>query len=348
MSDLDQLERLRDEVREPDVDAVDLAARAGVWNATHGSRRRRIASRTMVGVAAAAVAVAVVSTVLPIGRGGPDPAAADMLRRFARIAEHAPAEAAPDAGEYVYRRTRSTTSYLLVAGDGEQFLFTQGDTMRFWLGTDGSGRQISSSEPAVFASDAERSAFESYVATPQGKADGFASLLTGETSDDRYGPGELTYRDTSALPTDIDQLRQLIEDRQIVDGPDGDWESFVLATDLIRDSYARPELRAALYRVMATLDGIEVVGDTTDATGRHGIALASTHAGYTYEVVFDPKTAEILEERTVILNDDDWNRVHENPGPTEVAAAPPGQPLYVTTYLTLGAVVDSVTELPNS
>lgn len=349
MNELEQVERFREGVGEPDE--LTTARARDAWRTPEATplrsrpSRRRRRWTVPVGVAAAAIALAVaLPSLLPFGPR-PDPAAAALLHRFAQIARNAPAEPAPAPGQYVYSKTTSTQSSVFVSGDGAfRFAFREPDTLEQWLGTDGSGRQVRTVGQPDFLTPADRASYEAWLAAGE-TSNVKASFGWGTTQNETYAPGELSYRDTSGLPVDPDELRSMIEDRQIVDGPSGDWETFVLATDLIRDSYARPALRAALYEVMAGLPGIEVVGDTVDAAGRRGIALASTHDGYRNEVVFDPKTAKILEERTVSLSNDDFDNASRNPGPTTVAAAPAGASLYTATYLSFGGVVDSTTQL---
>jgi hypothetical protein len=92
---------------------------------------------------------------------------------------------------------------------------------------------------------------------------------------------------------------------------------------------------------MAGLSGIDLLGNTADALGRPGVALASTHDETRYVVLFDRSSGKILEEREVVLQADQG--VYENPGPGEYAYAYAGQPAYVTTYLNTGEVVNSAT-----
>ena len=310
--------------------------------APHRNRRLRMTLAVAAGVALVVFGSA---TLLPVGAGGPDPAAASLLNRFARIAENAAPEPAPEVGKYVYTDTMSQESYVYVSGDGQyRFVYSVPVTTRQWLGLDGSGRQVSTTgDHPTFPTESDRATHEAFVSSGSEDANTFGSDF-GRTTQDRYGPGGLFWRDTSALPTDPEELGHLIDERQIVGGPTGDWESFALATDLIRDSYARPALRAALYSYMAGLSGIEVVGPTTDAIGRRGIALASMHDGIRHEVVFDSANGKILEERDVVLEPD--QDVYQNPGPGEYAYANAGQPDYIATYLSFGTVVDSVTQTP--
>lgn len=306
-------------------------------------RRLRV---TLAAAAAFALVLFALGTLLPVGAGGPDPAVAALLHRFERIAQQAAAEPAPEPGQYVYTETTAQESYVYVSGDGGyRFVYSVPVTTQQWLGLDGSGRQVNTTgDHPTFPTQADRATYEAYLASGGLQADKM-QFDWGKTTQDRYGPGGLFWRDTSALPTDPSELGRLIDDRQIVGGPSGDWESFALATDLIRDTYARPELRAALYSYMAGLSGIELVGKTTDALGRPGVDLASTHDGIRHEVVFDRANGKILEERDVVLDPD--QDVYQNPGPGEYAYANAGQPDYVATYVTFGAVVDSTSQTPS-
>jgi hypothetical protein len=309
-------------------------------------RRRRRLRISLAAAAALALVIATVATLLPVGAGGPDPAVASLLHRFERIAQHAAPEPAPQPGQYVYTETMAQESYLYVSGDGRyRFVYSVPVTTQQWLALDGSGRQVNiTGDHPTFPTDTDRATYQAYLASGGKEADKM-QFDWGRTTQDRYGPGGLFQRDTSSLPTDPVELGRLIDERQIVGGPDGDWESFALATDLIRDTYARPELRAALYSYMAGLSGIELVGNTTDALGRPGVALASAHDGIRSVVVFDRTNGKILEERDVVLDPDQG--VYQNPGPGEFAYAYDGQPAYVATYMSFGEVVDSTTQAPS-
>jgi len=308
------------------------------------SRRRRIRS-AIAAVAALAVVAIVLAIVLPGGApGGPSAAAASLLHRFERIARNAQPEPTPEPGQYVYSETRSEASRVFVSGDGKfRFVYRVPMTEQRWLGLDGSGKVITSTGQPSFPTAADRAAYSAYVASGDTTADGWV-FDWGASTTDLYAAGELWWRDTSGLPTDPAELGRLIDERKIVGGPPGDWESFALATDLIRDSYARPELRSALYSYMSGLSGIEVLGATTDGIGRTGIALASTHDGLRHVFVFDRKTAKILEAREVALEPDQG--VYENPGPGEFAYAGAGQPIYTATYVTSGEVINSISDHP--
>jgi hypothetical protein len=325
----------------------ELTSESGVARTRAPMRRRRILATITVGAALLVVAL-LLTAVWPVGApGGPDPAVASLLHRFERIALNTTPEPVPLPGQYVYTETRSLASYVFVSGDGKyRFVYAIPQTAQQWLGPDGSGRQVvSTGVHPTFPIEADRTTYQAYVASGSQAADDW-QFEWGKSRTDVYGPGELMWRDTSALPTDPTKLGRLIDERQIVGGPAGNWESFVLAADLIKGSYARPELRAALYSYMGGLSGIELLGTTSDAIGRPGVALASTHAGIRYEVVFDRSSGKILEERHIVLDPEEG--VYENPGPGEYAYAHAGEPLSVATYVSFDQVVSATTQNPSS
>ena len=80
------------------------------------------------------------------------------------------------------------------------------------------------------------------------------------------------------------------------------YEVFVEIGDELRNRPAPTGLRAALYRALALVPGIRLVGPIRDSVGRHGVAVAFTQDGLQDELIFDPRTATMLEERTIVSN----------------------------------------------
>ena len=72
--------------------------------------------------------------------------------------------------------------------------------------------------------------------------------------------------------------------------------------DELRNRPAPSTLRAALYRTLALVPGIRLIGPTRDAVGRRGVAASFTHDGLQDELVIDPKTATMLEERSIVAD----------------------------------------------
>jgi hypothetical protein len=302
MDDLDLVKRFREEVPEPGPDITD-AARAAMTAERAPQRvvtmpppRARIRWRVGVGVAAMALAIAIaLPTILPGGGpGGAEPAAAAALHRAALAAAEQPAAPAPLPGQFVYTKSTSVNIDMWAPGDGhEAFSVTQPVTREAWIGLDGSGRLLQTNGTASFPTPADEAAWRDA---------GSPGLRNGATSDDAFAAGGLSFVDLSGLPTDPDALLQVIEERSIVGGPPGDAETFTLIGDLLRETYATPELRASLYEVAAGLPGVQLVGNVRDASGRPGIAVAYDHDGARNELIFDPETAVLLGESTVVTD----------------------------------------------
>jgi hypothetical protein len=63
---------------------------------------------------------------------------------------------------------------------------------------------------------------------------------------------------------------------------------------------APPPVRAALYRAVSEVPGIEDLGRVTDRLGRTGQAFGLTQGGLREEIIYDPATSAVLEQETVV------------------------------------------------
>src|SRR4051812_20430344 len=319
-----------------------------------GRGKRRRWGALVAAVAAAAALAVVLPSVSSDGVGGADPAAAGVLRRLSTIALHEAVEASPQPGQFIYQETRQQQLSAFVSGQtGISFRYWLSTRDQNWIGTDGSGMSQGRSGQPRFLTDQDREAYERYVSL--GVHEDGASFDWGRQSySHRYDTGELTYFDFTGLPTDVEVLRGMLERREIIGGPPGDWETFNLAADTLTWSYAPPELRAALFEVMADLPGVELLGRTEDSMGRAGIALGYTHDDQQQQIVLERGTARVLERRWVSVSGD-----AEPPAPDEVCTpegacgasemwipGPPGTTNAATTYMTYGAVVDGLGQTP--
>ncbi|MEU9407623.1 hypothetical protein AB0E08_18355 [Streptomyces sp. NPDC048281] len=70
---------------------------------------------------------------------------------------------------------------------------------------------------------------------------------------------------------------------------------FVQATTLLANAPAGPQLRSGLFRALADLKGVTVVGTVKDSAGRTGTELAYRGGVGTTKVVIAPKTGTLLE-----------------------------------------------------
>lgn len=96
-----------------------------------------------------------------------------------------------------------------------------------------------------------------------------------------------------------DRLRSRVDGR----GQSRNGEVFVEIADALRESPQTPRLRATLYRALALVPGVQLLGNVHDRLGRAAIGVAFTeHTGMRQELLLDPRTAEMLNEREVVAH----------------------------------------------
>jgi hypothetical protein len=261
--------------RRPAQTAGRRAATARIW-ALRGSV-----------IAAAAVIAVILMGVLGSGSPtAPSTATAAMLERLARVAAAQRPVGAPGPGQYLY--VDSTQANENQAPEVRCTMLVP-ERRQIWIGADGSGRLLESYGRPSFSSATDRARCERA---------GLAGAGAGQTSDSWFAARCLSVGPTNlqALPTDTSTLRRELQSRKIEAGPPGPAEDFVQVGDLLRETDAPPALRAALYRVAATIPGVQLLGPVRDHAGRAGIGLALTHPGGRSELIFDPKTSALLGE----------------------------------------------------
>jgi hypothetical protein len=296
-----------------------------------------------------AVIAAIVAAVLfvPITgtHQGASAAAAEVLHAAARVAEKQPQTHVPTDG---YRYTKSKDAYrsyydaCSIPSNSDAtplpcprqppedwaFSVLVPHVREIWVTPDGSGRLLVKTGEPRFLGPRDRETWE---------AAGRPELDRPGTTDESFGPDGLSYTNFSEYSTDPDELYDQIRSKAEGHGPSTDAEMLVLVGDLLRETVAPPDLRAALFRVAARIPGVELVGEVTDPAGRKGVAVARTSddAGFLErnELIFDPDTSELLAERQILLEPVDW------------IDAEPGTVIGYAVYLNSG-VVDATSERP--
>jgi hypothetical protein len=117
------------------------------------------------------------------------------------------------------------------------------------------------------------------------------------------------YTQLVRLPTDPDKLRRWIERNAINPGSTcapglSDCQTFSFVEALVAGGPLPPKLSAALYRVIADLPGMRLIGATRDPLGRPGIAVGYVfkHQPGRAELIFNPTTGVFLAEREISLD----------------------------------------------
>jgi hypothetical protein len=102
---------------------------------------------------------------------------------------------------------------------------------------------------------------------------------------------------------------------------------------LLREVAMPPSFRSAVYRFAASIPDVELIGDATDNAGRSGVVVGKDMGTIRYELILNPETGDLLEEREVVISE-------ESGSPAAV-----GTILSTVTYLTSG-IVSSTAERP--
>jgi hypothetical protein len=282
--------------------AADLRAAAQAANSREtagwSSRRRQrrwslaVATTTLAGIAAALV----------VGLQGGDVTlarATAVLHRVAYVAEHRPG-AFPRDDQFYYLRSIDTYWQTLSTQPGTSGYSSAGLKVRLrveqqlWFSAGRIGLTRSRVLSIHFPST---TAHRAWVQAGRPSFDHPAQRIA-TLGADRYllGDLQLTRRQLLTFTTDPRELY-----RRLYAAGGSAHEVFVEIGDQLRNRPTPAPLRAALYRALALVPGIRLVGATTDSIGRHGQAVAFTDHGVADELIFDPNTATMLEERTVAV-----------------------------------------------
>lgn len=219
------------------------------------------------GVAVAGLAVA--AAVLGLQGGGltPSPALAATMDRLGRIAEAQDWSGLPGPGQYLY--TRSEGAFASYSGGVDV------DHRQIWFPS--SGR--------LLLSDAAVNRTVKVASIGGRTGTGFPTTVSGWKS----------------LSTDPATLLQQIH--RLDGGPNSAAEEFVNVNDALRENPIPPAIRAALYRAVALIPGVTLVGQQTDPLGQSGLGVLYQAPSQptdpetpTTKLIFDQKTGRMLAE----------------------------------------------------
>jgi hypothetical protein len=358
--------RLRDEL------LAELAGEPSSCQAAARRRRQRGLGAGPRGVAAVAgiaavVVVGVLAMVgsLPAGGGHDEPldvpaaSAAVVLDRAAQAAMRS-ASVVPGQGQYGFLTVETGS----VVGTTAPTVGTQrpswnvwmrmAETKSDWYTADGSGRERIVRTSTSFLTRRDRAIAQAHgmtlarltAATFPRVLDGAFPPRTLQTA------GFLPYWQVNRLPTQPAALRTAFEGLLLASAASPAQGS--LMTQMRADPAGlfapiaqflflptSPQLRAALFQVLAGLPGVQLLGHQRDRLGRSGIAVAVTDGRpdlVREELLFDPATSNLLQTQTVELRT-------STPSGSGAPAMPDGTVAQYTDFVSRG-VVDSITQLP--
>jgi hypothetical protein len=291
----------------PAPPAAMAAARARLATNPRPPRRaRRAMIATAAAVAAAGVALAVVSG-LDEGHVAPAPAtASEALRRAATVAEHHAGPGVPRDDQYFYVASEGTelTTAAPTSDPADSYSYLYTKRREIWLSVDRSGllRQEQVGPPR-WLSPRDRQNWIAAGRPDESGQQGIDEMAMEAIGRYYIGDEKLTsaqVRDYDPTPQELfDRLRSRVGDR----GQSPDGEVFVEIADALREAPQPPRLRATLYRALALVPGVQFLGNVHDRLGRAAVGVAFTeHTGLRQELLFDPGTSEILNERQVVAH----------------------------------------------
>jgi hypothetical protein len=201
-------------------------------------------------------------------------------------------------------KTREMTTDTSVAG-GQAWSVYDSSINEEWVAKDGSGRVRRVSTAPRWVSPADREAWEA-----AGRIEFLAHGWAAHSEEEGVPAGHFGQLfggiKLSEIPTDPRELAAWLENRVTdpkANGGAGNGfpvsvRTLTLASEILNDPLASPELRAALYEAEGLVPGIEYFGKATDAIGRHGLAIgaesANSGAPTRYSLIFDPTTSQVL------------------------------------------------------
>ncbi|QCB94743.1 CU044_5270 family protein [Cellulomonas shaoxiangyii] len=111
----------------------------------------------------------------------------------------------------------------------------------------------------------------------------------------------------AALPRETSALRERLYRDSAGGGSSADGQAFTFVADLLTSGVVPADLRSALYRVLATIPGVEVTAHTAEVGPASGVAFGryESNDGMRSELVIDPATGDLLGERDIATRDQD-------------------------------------------
>jgi hypothetical protein len=248
-------------------------------------RRRKLA---IIIAAAGAAAVAAAATALALLPGNSSSASPAAMRLLAKIATAAARQPGPRVHDSQFWYIKSWVAFQTCnGGSGNNCVLDKPHERQIWqsvssLCVTGLLREYGQNTPLADS--------------------------PGAKCPDRGSVHDPTYRFLQSLPTDPRALLSLIE-REMQGQQPRPEEAFTTIGDLLREAITPPQVSAALYRAAALIPGVTVVADTTDAIGRHGVAVAMTSQGVRSEWIFSKQTLQYLGERDINIADGTTNGI---------------------------------------
>lgn len=278
---------------------------------TQTARRRWRRQAVLATAVAAVVAAALVLPSLHGGSSAPSAAAAEMLNRAADAAANIGAkDEVLKRGQYRYVEENAWYMAESVDVDGTHHFaaLTHSKNQRWipadWHDTWMERRTDTGERKWILGTEAEAKAAGmvpgSGPAPTEPEMKGpcqnyFEDLCSGEGN--WQGP---SLRWLAALPRDPDKLYAKLVDDTRGRGQSVNGEMLVYVTDALRGGLLPADVRAAMFRVLAKVPGIEITDSAVNLDGQIGVAFAIDDGSWRSETIIDPATGVFIGERNIL------------------------------------------------
>ena len=271
-------------------------------------RLLRSPPRRLIASAAAAVVLAAGVLFVQAARSDgtvPVASAAAMLNSAADNINPVDEPIEPGQYRYITSHSRGLAHHLTVSADGEipgPFIALDEWTHQEWVPADLTQQCVLRSRATgrEWIAGNEESAEEAGIEPLSTEVREEVKSCTGSGDWSRYPSAEFL----ESVTRDPRQLYDLLRHKPMpVAMSDASWVlNRVSAT--LTSGRAPADLRAALYRALALLPGLEVTERVANLDGHQGTSLGLTEYGVRHDLIIDPATGQYIGERTVYVSDD--------------------------------------------
>jgi hypothetical protein len=95
---------------------------------------------------------------------------------------------------------------------------------------------------------------------------------------------------------------------------------------LLRDAYVDPAHRRALFLIVQSIEGVDVLEGYRDPLGRLGTALSLRDGARSVTLVFEPRTSRLLEESETNVGGTFYEATYLQTGIVRAIGKRPGDP----------------------
>lgn len=272
---------------------------------------RKLSRRTILVLTSVAAAVAIVAGTIVFGvgpTGGASAQAAVVLNATAKATEILP-DPVVGAGQYLAIATvEESLAYGSAPADQDPngpnrspgFIFPSRTTLYIPANRNDQWAEVRAyTRPTIlFGDDATRAA--GLQAWKQWTGSGLEQTRHG--SADSFAGGATVDSMILALPLDPVALVKYLYATRQGGSASADEDAMVRITDILRTGLAPADKRAALFRALALIPGVEVTKQQATLNGQVGVALGRQDPSRDYraEIIVDPKTGNMIGEREVL------------------------------------------------